>query len=592
MTSRVERNNNFIISKGFRSYFRTLIISLVAEQVCLTFNMIFAGQFVSPEAFSALDLAIPVESFMTGLILLLVGGAAAPASRYVGDQQFDKAYKLLTSSLLLATGVSVFISVIALLNLDAVVRMLCSNDDLAFYLKDYLRVYFMLFIPLTASTALVQMINIDGKPAVGTVATVVACVLDVALDVLFLKGMNMGVEAVAVSDLIAYVLMIVIILPFLLSKSSQFKFLLARKELKALQKENLSAGVSYCIPNVVMCAIVFVVNNLVLNRLGVDTLYVWSVGYQIFSIVLMLMNCIGGTVLVTMGSMLVGCGEMKGFRFLADRSFIMGGAIVLIIVTAILIFPNLTLALFGGPATASADKIFSLRMVVLFAIPYSVCSLKSYLAQAMDNSKMAILPFAFFFFISLLFFFLSSVLYPYLMFLSLTVAGVVYLVADSIFSARMRVLHPDYSPYLLIPGNEGKHSFFVSVPYNSEGLESALADTAAFLQECNLSPSLLGGINICCEEMMMNLVEKNKHKGEGYFFDVFVLDDEGMIKVTIKDAGLPFNPVKKFEGTAAEALEAGEEMDLSLRLVNVLCQDLSYNYMFGQNTTYMSFKKD
>jgi len=554
--------------------------------------MIFAGQFVSAEAFSALDLAIPVECLMTGIILLFVGGAAAPASRYVGDQEFSKAYKLLTSSMLLATGISVVLSLVALANLDAVVRLLCSDISLAVYLKDYLRVYFILFIPLTLSNAVVQMINIDGKPGIATAATVIACVVDVALDIVFLKLFHMGVSAVAWSDLIAYVLMIVIILPCLLSKSSQFRLSMAGNQFWSFQKENIKSGVSYSIPNVVMCFIVYIVNYLVLNRLGVDNLYVWSVGYQVFSIILMLMNCIGGTVLVTMGSMLVGCGEMKGFRFLAGRSFSLSALVVGAIVFSILLFPHMALTLFGDSSVETGNDISHLRMIVLFSLPFSVCCIKSYLAQALGRTSQAIIPFVVFFFITLFFFLLSSIFTPYLMFSSLTASGILYLVIDGIFVVRMKYIHPDYSAYLLIPGNEGKHSFFVSIPYNYQGLESALADTAEFLKECDLSDSLRGGINICCEEMMMNLVEKNRDKGEGYFFDVFVLDDDGMIKVTIKDAGQPFNPVKKFEGTAADALEAGEDMDLSLRLVNVLCQDLSYNYMFGQNTTYMTFRKD
>ena len=34
-----------------------------------------------------------------------------------------------------------------------------------------------------------------------------------------------------------------------------------------------------------------------------------------------------------------------------------------------------------------------------------------------------------------------------------------------------------------------------------------------------------------------------------------------------------------------------EDETLSLRLVNVLCKDLTYNYMYGQNAIFMNFSK-
>lgn len=586
------QRNNYILSKGFRNYFRTLVITLIGEQICLSANMFFVGHFVSADAFAALDLAIPVESFFTGLFLLLIGGAVAPASRYVGNQEFEKAHKMLTSTMLTAAVVAIIFSVVALLCLDSIVAVLCDDPSLAVFLKDYLKIYFMLLTPMVVSTALVQVIDIDGKPGVATWATVIASVVDVALDVVFLKGMDMGVAGVAWSDMVSYVLMISIILPFLLSRKSQFRFRLAGRDFFRIQKENLSNGVPYCIPDVALCVIVFIVNSLVLDRLGVNALYVWSVGYQVLSIVVMLMNCIGGTVLVTMGSMLVGCGEMNGLRYIAGRclalTLILTGAIVALVVA----FPDVMLSVFGESGKASADEIAWLRMVILFAIPYGICSLKSYLAQTLERAMMSIVPFAVFLTITLLMFSLSAYFNPYWMFASMSAAGIAYLLMDAVYSIAARHSNPGYSRYLLIPESEGKHSLYLSVPYTNAGLESALADMASFLKDCELSPSLRGGINICCEELAMNLIEKNRDKGEGYYFDIYILEEAGQMKVSIKDAGLPFNPVKKYEGTAAEAFEAGEDMDLSLRLVNVLCKELTYNYMYGQNTIWMSFSKE
>lgn len=588
----MDNRNDFIISKGFRSYFKTLIIALVGEQVCLTFNMIFAGQFVSADAFAALDLAIPVEGLMNGILLLMIGGAAAPASRYVGNQEFSRAHKTLTSSMLVASLVALVLSILSIFNIDAIVGFLCDNEVLAPYLKDYLFVYFLLFVPMTVSTALVQMINIDGKPNVATIAVIVASVVDIALDVVLLKGFRMGVAAVAWSDLLAYVLMILIILPFLLDKRSQFRFVPAGSQILEIQKEITASGVSYCLPNIAISLLVFIVNSAVLYYIGTDALFVFSVGYQILSLVVMFMNCIGGTVLLTMGSMFVGCGEMNSLRFLANRCFRVCLVAVVLLVGLAGIFPDETMYLFGNEPIAGSREITWLRMTLFFAIPYTICSFKSYLAQTYGKAWGSIMPFLIFISFFVLLFFASVRFRPELMFASMAASGALYLIVDAVYSVVQRMKSPRKSFYLLIPKDENKHSLFRSVPYTNEGLEMVLMDVAGFLETCNISASLCGGINICCEELAMNIIEKNRDKGEDdYFFDIFILDEDETIKVSIKDAGQPFNPVKKYEGTAADALAAGEDMDLSLRLVNVLCKTLTYNYMFGQNAIYMSFEK-
>ena len=107
------------------------------------------------------------------------------------------------------------------------------------------------------------------------------------------------------------------------------------------------------------------------------------------------------------------------------------------------------------------------------------------------------------------------------------------------------------------------------------------------------SPATIVNVNLCCEELMLSIVDNNagKNLGAGWFFDVFVIDDEDEIKVTVKDAGAPFNPVRKYTGNAVEAMNSGEDMELSLRLVNRICKEFSYNYMYGQNTIYLSFAK-
>ena len=221
-----------------------MLIFMVGEQVCLSANMIFVGQMVSPQAFAALDLAIPVEGLISALMLLLISGASLPASRHIGNQDFKSAARAITIAAISAVGASILISSLALLNIDSVVSFLSSDAELSYYLKDYLFVYFIQFLPMSLASVFILIAEIYGRPDIASKATIVSCVIDVVLDVILLKFTDLGTAAVAWADLAGYLIQIGLIILFLYQEKSIFRFQLpkCKKEWVALGKENIQSG--------------------------------------------------------------------------------------------------------------------------------------------------------------------------------------------------------------------------------------------------------------------------------------------------------------------------------------------------------------
>ena len=570
-----------------------MLIFMVGEQVCLSANMIFVGQMVSPQAFAALDLAIPVEGLISALMLLLISGASLPASRHIGNQDFKSAARAITIAAISAVGASILISSLALLNIDSVVSFLSSDAELSYYLKDYLFVYFIQFLPMSLASVFILIAEIYGRPDIASKATIVSCVIDVVLDVILLKFTDLGTAAVAWADLAGYLIQIGLIILFLYQEKSIFRFQLpkGKREWVALGKENIQSGVSYCIPNLNLAFISLVANYLVLNKLGTEALFVWGVAYQVLTIVFMFLDCIGGTVLVTMGSMLVGFGEMDGLKVLVKKCLLATLLTVGPVVALVVAFPELAFALFGE--NSLEDPLLCnkwLRIIVLFSIPYSVCVIKAYLTQTLERRAMSSALFLGFVTLTIGSFALLALFKPEFMFLGLTVAGFAFVFLDLGASIPVRMRHPECRGYFLIPDNKGSEAFYESVPYTYEGLDAALLDITKYLNGTTVPEALRGSINLCCEELAMSLVKKNIDKGDGYFFDISIVEEDENVKVSIKDAGKPFNPVRSFDAPDGSDMNLEDET-LSLRLVNVLCKDLTYNYMYGQNAIFMNFSK-
>ena len=305
----------------------------------------------------------------------------------------------------------------------------------------------------------------------------------------------------------------------------------------------------------------------------------------------MFLDCIGGTVLVTMGSMLVGFGEMDGLKVLVKKCLLATLLTVGPVVALVVAFPELAFALFGE--NSLENPLLSnkwLRIIVLFSIPYSVCVIKAYLTQTLERRAMSSALFLGFVTLTIGSFALLALFKPEFMFLGLTVAGFAFVFLDLGASIPVRMRHPECRGYFLIPDNKGSEAFYESVPYTYEGLDAALLDITKYLNGTTVPEALRGSINLCCEELAMSLVKKNIDKGDGYFFDISIVEEDENVKVSIKDAGKPFNPVRSFDAPDGSDMNLEDET-LSLRLVNVLCKDLTYNYMYGQNAIFMNFSK-
>lgn len=591
----MENRNTFIISRGFRNYFASSILLMIIEQVTSIVDMILVGNFVCADAFSALDLCLPVENLVHGIQLLLTGGAGIIASRHIGNQEFDKADKVLTVSLVSSAIISLVASVLALAFLKPLVNFLCADALLAPYLESYLRIFFYGLVPMSVYISCSSILNVDGKPMTITIWASVSCCADLVLDVILMKYLDMGIAGQAYATVISYILPVIAFIPYLANRNSRYSFRLADcRESWQMFCRNISGGLSYSMPFVVSCLMLFVLNSIVLDKLGSDGLYVWSVGYQIFSVGLLFMDCLGGNILVTMGSMLAGCRDTVGLKSLLYRCLKITGIGIGSFTLSVVLFPGIMLKVFGmDPSVSISTAARDMRFMGLFLLPFCLVCIKTYFNLAVGRNRLALISFSLLFLTIIAAVNIWAGIDPENMIAAVPAAGFLMAGTEAVISQFVRShKHPDYSPYFLVPSLSTDGTLYLSIPYTNEGRDSALNGLAQFVEQRNLPPSLGMGLNLCCEELMFNIQENNAQKGDGYFYDLFIIDDKNDIKVTVKDAGMPFNPIRKFEKLAGQAmLDEDENFDLSLQIVNSMCQELNYNYMYGQNVIFMTFRK-
>lgn len=587
----MNERNPFIVKRGFRKFFIATAAIALAEQFCTAVDMALVGRFVSAEAFAALELVIPFETIFYALILLIAGGGGIIASKLIGEHEFKWADGMLSTTLLTSAVLSLLVCVTCFCLLDPLASLLSPDETLAVHLREYLGIYLFNLLPIAAYMVLGEIVNVDGKPEIVTVAVFASCMVDIVMDIVFMGILGLGVKGQALATMCSYITALAVLLFHIFSPRCSFHLRMRRRPLRSSLEMIVRTGFPYCLPVVLVSVLCLAVNYTALAAGGVRAVYAWGVAYQVLALGMLVSDNVCGTVLVTMGSMLHGCGDNEGLGYLAVRCLKYAGAAVAFLVLSVVIFPDFFIRLFGedSPEAVTSCRI-PVILSVLFLVPYLLSGFKVYLSISLHRRKMSVLPMLVLFSLTCLSVFLFASLLPSALFFAFPASGAAYLLLDTADSVISRRRHPDWSRFFLIPSVRDSHSLYLSIPYTEEGLFDALGKLEAYLSECDLSDSGRNGINICCEEFLMNVVRHNAR--EDFFFDFYILEEHDCMKITIKDAGKPFNPVRSFGETAAQAYERGENMHLSLQIINRMCEDLSYNYMYGQNTVYMNFTKN
>lgn len=582
--------NYFIISKSFGHFFKASIIVAIAEQLNQILDLILVGNIISAEAFAALDLAIPLETAITGLMMLMVGGGGAIACRLIGDQEFQMSNRVQTIVVLSSSLLAALISIFGLAFIHPIVNLLCSEPSLSGYLVDYLRVYFLGLIPMALYFSMSQIVDIDGSPMKVTKAVIMGCSLDVFLDIVLMKFFGLGVVGEALANIASYVLPVIYFVPYIRYKRCKYNFTLSRGNNLKILSDNVRQGIPYCLPYLVTFFFGLIINTIVMKRFGTQGVYVWGVAFQILMVGFMMMDYTGKTILITLGSMLYGCYDMDGIEKLVRKILLAATAEMAVIIALVWLFPQQIISMFGDSSMVGLQTpVIYVKIAVLFLLPYTYCCIKVYLFQILERRISAGLQLSILIGFTALY--LLSIEWdgPIQLTIVLLAAVSFYFLFDIVFSIISRTFHPEFSHTFLIPHKE-IHSLYLSLPYTDDGMNDALPQVEQFLGKCQIDDSMRFGINICCEELILGLVTHNRDKNDGFFFDFLIYEEDGSVKVRVQDVGDPFNPVKHFTKTAAEAYLAGEEMHLSLQIINKICKQLKYNYLYGQNTIYMAFK--
>ena len=198
--------------------------------MCMTGNVtaildtVFISNFVNLEAVSAIQLIMPLVSVIAVLewIFGLGGQIVSLNKKSEFDEQGSNYYY--TLSIVSVLVFSTLFSIFCFLDLDSLLTFLQGTSTTIPYMRQYIP-FLLIDIPVTCFVSiLAQFIRVDGKARFATFILVIASVVNVILDFVFLHYFKMGVMGASIASFIGYLVSAIIIFKYFFDSDRTFRF--------------------------------------------------------------------------------------------------------------------------------------------------------------------------------------------------------------------------------------------------------------------------------------------------------------------------------------------------------------------------------
>ncbi len=194
------------------------IFSLVLHALYNIVDRIFIGQGVGSLGLAGVTLCFPILLFVFGFCLLFSSGSSSLISLLLGKQQKDKAEEVFGNTFAIMTITAIIITVFGLFFYEPILRILSVSNQVYPHAKDYLQTIFSGCIFFFYGFFLTFVIRAEGNPLYATIMMVVATIVNVILDPIFIFLLHMGTGGAALATIISEAVIVLMGLFYIMRK--------------------------------------------------------------------------------------------------------------------------------------------------------------------------------------------------------------------------------------------------------------------------------------------------------------------------------------------------------------------------------------
>ena len=583
------QRNEYVLKNMFGSFFLATVMSALMRQLGGFTDSIVVSHLVSPDALSVVRIWQPFATCMFIIIGIMSAGASFLSARGIGAQNYDKVNRVFNNHLYYVIFSTLLVIGLVLPFLDVVTGLITTDERLLPMLKPYVHAdMFAIFIAAVCGVPVSYIIT-NGSPRLITRRIIISQILNVIFDLLLCGVLDMGLAGASYASGLSNLLAFTSLTGYLRKNSKIFRLRRPEKICSIKQyRECFSIGLPMLISALLAPALAFTMNSLVVDKLGADGMYLFTVYFQVNGICMLALSG-SNTAISNIGGILLGEEDYDSFRMLTKRIFRLLILVMVAVSLLIFLFPDMLARVFGADDHLIEQCYIPFRLMSLAFLPNAISETLSVLYFVQGHQKLCrwieIVTN-----VGTIGIIVVMALYtPELIWYILPVTAWLLLL---VMVAMAYVVHRKNQLYAwptlenTVPSNP---AVTFSVPYTAEGIQDFLANVKPFVEACELEDGI--AVDVALEELLYEVVESHDQNTskEDETFDVRIIDKETALTVVVKSKGPLRNPIYKFSD---DELMDIDDSNLRRAILSRVCKNINHKYMNGINCIYLNYYRN
>ncbi|MBQ8663475.1 MAG: MATE family efflux transporter [Eubacterium sp.] len=240
------------------------IPSIIAMLVSSLYNIVdqlFIGQAVGTLGIAATNVVFPLTTISIALALLFGIGGASNFNLDMGRGERDRAINYIGNAAVLLFFCGVVLLIVTQIFMRPLLVGFGTPDDVMPYAIEYTRITAIGFPFLIFTAGGCHLVRADGSPKMSMWCNIIGAVINVALDAIFVIGLDWGMAGAAWATIIGQIVSALVVFRYML----HFKTVPLKKEHLKLHmryvKPIVSIGMASCVNQLAMMVTQIVLNN-------------------------------------------------------------------------------------------------------------------------------------------------------------------------------------------------------------------------------------------------------------------------------------------------------------------------------------------
>jgi len=333
------------VGKNILRFAMPMLLGNLFQQLYTFVDQIIVGRFLGKEALAAVGASFPVIFTLIALIIGIATGGTIVISQFFGAKDFNKVKRTIDTIFIVMGVCAVIMTVVGISFSEEIFRLIKLPEELMPMANSYLTIYVSGLVIFFGYNSVAAILRGLGDSITPLYFLILATIINIGLDLLFIVKLGWGIEGAAFATLIAQGIAFIVAVFYLNKNHELIKFNIREfafdwEIFKQSLRIGLPTGLQHTFVALGMMALMGIVNGF-----GTDVVAGYTAAGRLDSLAV-IPSMVFSIALSTFVGQNIGAGKIDRVKKGLTRTMLMSSAVAILVTILIIIFKYPLMSLF------------------------------------------------------------------------------------------------------------------------------------------------------------------------------------------------------------------------------------------------------